>query len=227
MTFTSVVLAQLEPAFYGVYNDSLKKSRFSIYMLDEVAQDCFLYDFQRLDDSAKVIYSVTGYGHCDGPNGHMQLFPADSSDTDTLEVSFSSKDGISLLTVYISADSMEIYRSELYELEVEMEDEFLNFKEFFYSSDEGAEVYVSEEKYAKLITIYGVMKNGCTQNEFSGRFIADSTNAKLYRCIVSDGCKLEILFKEDYIVVTEFNCEIYHTPGSGCESWQGKYFIND
>jgi len=220
--FMSSSHAQLEELYYGTYFNQSKTSAFTFFAPEQSDSACFSFELKIDSTQTTPEQRILGSGLC-YPKQERYALVADSL-LDTLWVSFQlGKDGLVSVFIHTDSTSKEQFTSELIELENEMDIQFPKGEEQFYAGEDVGDVVLIRKDSVLLVTIYGIMNAGCTQNEFSGKFEQIPNADRLFRCTIADGCYIEIEMHHDYIRVREFNCDIYHPVNSGCEPWQGRY----
>lgn len=199
---SSFSFSQLDPQFFGSYVNDDMTNGFLIYTMDEVASDCFLVEFE-LYQGLETISSETGYGHCDGPNGHMEI-QLESKGGAKLEVGFTVDElGFNLLTVYNNDGTT----TEYYSLPMDEEYTSGDYEEFVFVRDDGAELVLYDEDGNVGFTLFGVISDGCDANEIEGIMFPLDEELTSFE-YVEGGCKIEFQVSNDKINVIESNCKI-------------------
>lgn len=199
---SSFSFSQLDPQFFGTYVNDDMTNGFLIYTMDEVASDCFLVEFE-LYQGLETISSETGYGHCDGPNGHMEI-QLESKGGAKLEVGFTVDElGFNLLTVY----NKDGTTTEYYSLPMDEEYTSGDYEEFVFVREDGAELVLYDEDGNVGFTLFGVISDGCDANEIEGIMIPLDEELTSFE-YVEGGCKIEFQVSNDKINVIESNCKI-------------------
>jgi len=208
--------SQLDPQFFGSYVNEELTNGFLIYTMDEVASDCFLVEFE-MYQGLETISSETGYGHCDGPNGHMEI-QLESKGGAKLEVGFTVDElGFNLLTVYNNDGTT----TEYYSLPMDEEYTSGDYEEFVFVRDDGAELVLYDEDGNVGFTLFGVISDGCDANEIEGVMIPLDEELTSFE-YVAGGCKIEFQVSNDKINVIETNCKI---GTAKCSTVSGLYIL--
>lgn len=214
---SSFSFSQLDPQFFGSYVNEDLTNGFLIYTMDEVASDCFLVEFE-LYQGLETISSETGYGHCDGPNGHMEI-QLESKGGAKLEVGFSvDEDGFNMLTVYNADGTTSNYFSLPADEELYADDEY---EEFVFVREDGAELVLYDEDGNVGFTLFGVISDACEANEIEGVMIPLDEELTSFE-YVAGGCKIEFQVSNDKINVIETNCKI---GTAKCSPVSGLYIL--
>jgi hypothetical protein len=212
----SFSFSQLDPQFFGSYVNDEMTNGFLIYTMDEVASDCFLVEFE-MYQGLETISSETGYGHCDGPNGHMEI-QLESKGGQKLEVGFALDEaGFNLLTVYNSDGTTTDYYS------LPMEEEYSNgdAEEFVFVREDGAELVLYDVDGNVGFTLFGLISDGCDSNEIEGVMVPLDEELTSFEYVIG-ACKIEFQASEDIINITETNCSI---GAAACSPLGGLYLL--
>jgi hypothetical protein len=217
---STVSFSQLDPQFFGSYVNEELTNGFLIYTMDEVASDCFLVEFE-LYQGLETISSETGYGHCDGPNGHMEI-QLESKGGRKLEVGFSVDEaGFNLLTIYNSDGTTSDYFSlpmeeEIYDTAVEGENE-----EFVFVREDGAQLILYGVEGDVGFSLYGEENGSCEENAIEGIMLPLDDELTTFEYTMGK-CKLEFQVSTDKINIIETNCK---SENLNCSSVNGLYFL--
>lgn len=204
--------SQMDPSFYGRYMDKDYTIGYTVYALDEDTENCFLVEFEQYDYE-EIIYGDSGIGVCNEETGGLQFFF--ESTAESLDVVF-GMDEYNFKTLTIKFNSGET--KVLYDV---TEEEY--YEEFYFQREDGSEMllYLEEEKMG--FTIYGWEEGDCEYNEISGFLKPLNEDLTLFAFEDINGCKIEFLFHENTVQITEINCtnSRYFT----CENWNGIYTL--
>jgi len=252
------VLSQLDEKYHGLYLSDEGNAEIAIYTLDDVMEDCFIADYtvyapvNENGESAHEDVVYSGFGSCDGPNGHWLINVESNGRKLTLEVSFSMNDENPVITVYqgnkkmtfsfimsIEDDETESQDNEgdvvyfLPNMEVE-EDEYPLFKR-----TDGALLYVMTDSDGISFIISAGTSNWepnseddqdpCFYNVLSGTMTPRNEDMTLYSFFNEEtGCILQFKFLNDTkgqrFDVSESDCSEDHI--TACPSWNGTYSIS-
>ena len=217
--FTSAFsFSQLDPQSFGSYVNEELTNGFLIYTMDEVASDCFLVEFE-LYQGLETISSETGYGHCDGPNGHMEI-QLESKGGRKLEVGFSVDEaGFNLLTVYNNDGTTTEYYSLPSEEEYVGEDS----EEFLFVREDGAELILYGVEGDVGFSLYGIESDGCEGTILDGVMYPMDDELTTFQ-YTAGACIIEFQVSSDKINVIEENCKI---GSASCNSFNGLYFLSE
>jgi hypothetical protein len=212
----SFSFSQLDPQFFGSYVNDEMTNGFLIYTMDEVASDCFLVEFE-MYQGLETISSETGYGHCDGPDGHMEI-QLESKGGRKLEVGFTVDEaGFNLLTVY----NNDATTTEYYSMPIE--EEYINgdAEEFVFVREDGAELVLYDVDGNVGFTLFGLISDGCDSNEIEGVMLPLDEELTSFEYTMGV-CKIEFQVSEDIINIIETNCTI---GADSCSPLSGLYFL--
>ena len=249
------MLAQLDEKYHGVYLSDEGNAELVIYTLDEVMEDCFIAEltvYAPVNDNFESAHEdlfYSGYGSCDGPNGHWLINLERNGQTRKLEVSFSMRDDEPTLTVYVG-DKQTKYSFVMPIEDVQMEAEgsggdaiYLlpnievedNEYPLFKRSD-GALLYVMTDEDGIMFIIsagtpgYDTItdEDPCFLNVLTGNMNPRNEELTLFSFTEEEtGCSLQFKFLNDTqgqrFEVAESNCSKDHV--AGCLSWSGTYAI--
>jgi hypothetical protein len=253
------VLSQLDEKYHGIYLSDEGNSDLAIYTLDDVLEDCFIADYtvyapvNENGESAHEDFVYSGYGSCDGPNGHWLINLESDGRKITLEVSFSMSDLGPALTVYqgkkeinysymMSLEDDETASQDnegelvyfLPNMEVE-QDEYPLFKR-----PDGALLYVMTDSDGISFIISAGTPNWelnseenedpCFYNVLSGTMTPRNEEMTQFSFMNEEtGCSLQFKFLNDAkgqrFEVNENDCGEEHI--ATCPSWNGTYSISD
>jgi hypothetical protein len=258
VAFSSTAFSQLDEKYHGYYLSDEGNAEIAIYTLDEVMDDCFIADYivyapvNENNESAHEDDVFSGYGSCDGPNGHWLINLENNGRKLTLEVSFAMVDKNPVLTVYrgkekvnfsyvmpITDDETEngedngdaIYL--LPNMEVE-EDEYPLFKRA-----DGALLYVmTDADGISFIISAGTPQwepnseeddDPCFYNVHTGTMTPQNQEMTQFSFLDTEtGCSIQFKFLNDAkgkrFEVQESECTEEHI--NGCPSWNGTYAIS-
>lgn len=212
------VSAQLDPFFYGTYTDAGMTKSYTVYSMDEVAEDCFLVEYEKYENY-ETVFGASGSGKCDGKNGHMEI-KLESSEY-VLEVDFGLEDnGQKIMTIFNEDSTVFVYKAVVDEYpEEEM------YEEFYYSREDGAEIMLYADMDGLGFTIYGLLDGMCDINEISGELtpLNDDLTTFIYKD--ESGCKIEFQMSEGIIRIVEANCEKMRKVK--CKDYNGVYYLNE
>jgi hypothetical protein len=216
---TQALNAQLDPAYFGSYISEDGTDGFLVYTMDEVAEDCFLVEYE-VYDQLEILSSETGYGHCDGENGHMEIII--ETNAKKIEVSFSKdEENNNLLTVYSADGSSKAYYG-FSEEEMEYTEEAM--AEFYFTREDGAELIIYGVGDEVGFSLFGLMNDACGQNELNGMLISASDDLTVFKYSGTDGCSIEFQLSENSVNVIEENCALAHPK---CPKWSGMYYLGE
>ncbi len=104
---SAVAVGQLDPFYFGTYVNASQTERYTIYTMDEVVEDCFIVEKDRLKEGRSVQH-WTGFGHCNGDDGRTEIL---LENTDTkIPVEFGVlAGGLKSMTIYPPGTNSEIY----------------------------------------------------------------------------------------------------------------------
>lgn len=211
--------AQLDPFFFGTYIDDGMTSSYTIYTMDEVTEDCFIVEFEKYENF-QTVFGSSGYGHCDGENGHMEIRM--ETDPTPLEVSFELDDsGFKFMTVYYNDSTIGVFKEFTEDIsEIEQE-----YEEFYYSREDGAELLLFADGEGLGFTIFGLLEGSCEMNEISGELNAANEERTVFTFQDEKGCKIEFQISDGIIRIIEDKCDKYRD--SNCTNWNGEYYLNE
>jgi hypothetical protein len=212
--------SQLDPQFFGSYVNEELTNGFLIYTMDEVASDCFLVEFE-MYQGLETISSETGYGHCDGPNGHMEI-QLESKGGRKLEVGFTvDEGGFNLLTVYNNDGTITEYFS--LPMEEDIYDAGVEEEEFVFVREDGAELILYGVEGDVGFSIYGIESDGCEENLLEGIMLPLDDELTTFEYTMGN-CKIEFQVSSDKINIIETNC---NKENVNCSSVNGLYFLSE
>lgn len=211
--------AQLDPLYFGTYIDDEMTSSYTIYTMDEVTEDCFIVEYEKYENF-QTVFGSSGYGHCDGENGHMEIRM--DSDPIPIEVSFELDDsGFKFMTVYYKDSTAAVFKEFTEDIsEIEQE-----YEEFYYSREDGAELLIFADGEGLGFTIFGLLVGTCETNEISGELTAANEERSLFTFQDKEGCKIEFQISDGIIRIIEEKCDKYRD--SNCKDWNGEYYLNE
>lgn len=217
--FSFSVYGQLDPMFFGTYKDNLGKEVYSIYTMDEVAEDCFLVDYQQFENG-ELIRSSSGYGHCDGPNGHMEIKLIDEDDNQ--EVAFQvSVDGVKSMIKYDQKGETKTFLPTK-SVEERLSD---HEREMYFRRTDGTELTFrfNEDFGSYTFSLYQPAQGTCKGGEYSGKL--QPLNEELTQFVHTpfSTCTIRLTLSAEKIEVTENGAEGLHPS---CPSWAGSYLLN-
>ncbi len=252
------VLAQLDAKYHGLYLSDEGNAELSIYTLDDVVEDCFIADYtvyapvNENGESAHEDVVYSGYGSCEGPNGHWLINVENNGQKLSLEVSFAMNGTYPTLTVYQGKKKinysyiMSITDDETMEEggngdaiyllpNIKLEDnEYPLFKR-----RDGALLYVmSDADGISFIISAGTPEfeakteedqDPCFYNVLSGTMSPRNEEMTLYSFFSEEtGCSMTFKFLNDAqgqrFEVSESDCGEDHL--TGCPTWAGIYAIS-
>jgi hypothetical protein len=212
----SFSFSQLDPQYFGSYVNEDMTNGFLIYTMDEVVSDCFLVEFE-MYQGLETISSETGYGHCDGPNGHMEI-QLESKGGQKLEVGFTVDEaGFNILTVY----NNDATTTEYYSLPMEEEYSNGDAEEFVFVREDGAELVLYDVDGNVGFTLFGLISDGCDSNEIEGVMVPLDEELTSFEYVIG-ACKIEFQVSEDIINIIETNCSI---GAAACSPLSGLYLL--
>ena len=225
--FLSVhVWSQLDPAFYGTYSDSLLQESFTIYSMDEVAEDCFLVEYERYSN-LQLVQSTSGYGHCHGPNGHMEikLRELDSMWEVWFEV---SEAGEYTMTLYQNGLVMKVLRRM--DLS-DAENGFISLPKaetIAFLANGGRSLELTMNPSDSLIA-FVLRSEQCQKGGMPGVLIPLPANEKLklpdrYVYLIGEDCEWIFTLSSDSILLEESHCE--NIDRNACPIWSGLYVLS-
>lgn len=255
LILSQTAMAQLDAKYHGVYLSDEGNAQLVIYTMDEVMEDCFIADLtvfapvnENFESAHEDIF-YSGYGSCDGPNGHWLINLERNGQNRKLEVSFSMKDNEPTLTVYVGDKKTTYsYIMPIEEVETEFEesngdplyllpniqvedDEYPLFKR-----TDGALLYVMTDEDGIMFIIsagtpgYDTItdEDPCFLNVLTGNMNPRNEELTLFSFTEEEtGCTMQFKFLNDSqgqrFEVTESNCSKDHV--TGCLSWSGTYAI--
>lgn len=255
LILTQSIVAQLDAKYLGVYLSDEGNAEIMISTSDEGMEVCFIADltvYAPVNDNFEsahedIIYS--GYGTCDGPNGHMLMNLERNGQIRNLEVSFSMKDDEPILTVY-AGDKKTNYSLILSIEDVQMEADGSNEDAIYilpnmeiedneyplFKRSDGALLYVMTDEDGIMFIIsagtpgYDTItdEDPCFLNVLNGNMNPRNEQMTLFSFFNEEtGCSLQFKFFNDNqgqrFEVTESNCSEDHV--TGCLSWSGTYAI--
>ena len=100
-------MGQLDPFYYGTYVNKEETVSFTVYTMDEVAEDCFIVEKDLLKDGLSVQH-WTGFGHCNGDDGRMEIVLENTDIKIPIEFNLLSG-GTRSLTLFIPGANSEVY----------------------------------------------------------------------------------------------------------------------
>lgn len=217
----SGAFSQLEPEYFGTYKNEEGTAAFTVYTLDEVVSDCFVVEYLEYKDG-NVVFASTGFGHCEGEEGHLTIRLEDRKDP--IEVGFEKyEDGSKIMKVFQKDGSVEaFYPFSGDDLGGSGSDE-----EIYYMREDGAELLIipgSEDKTIDFGIYYNVSNSKCSKNHIETYMTATNEERTIYSCTVEGSCKLTFYFSTDSIEIKEEGCKEYH--GRNCGEWTGLYILN-
>lgn len=255
LILSQTVTAQLDAKYHGVYLSDDGNAQFVIYTMDEVMEDCFIADLtvfapenENFESAHKDIF-YSGYGSCDGPNGHWLINLERNGQNRKLEVSFSMKDNNPLLTVH-TGDKKTTYSYIMPIEEVETEEDGSNGDAMYllpnmkveddeyplFKRSDGALLYVMTDEDGIMFIISAgtpgfdtiADEDPCFLNVLTGNMNPINAQMTFFHFIEEEtGCSLQFNFLNDdqgqRFEVTESNCSKDHVEG--CLSWSGTYAI--
>ena len=213
------VYAQLDPLFFGSYKDQLGQEMYSIYTMDEVAEDCFLVDYQQFENG-QLIRSSSGYGHCDGQNGHMEIKLMDENQPQ--EVAFQLSDDESrTMTRYFSSGEKRTYFASS-SVEVRSGD---NERELYYRRADGVELTFrfNEDAGSYTFSIYQPASGDCKGGEYSGKLQPVNEELTEFTHTPFSTCVIRLFVSKDITHLQENGAEGLHP---NCSSWAGTFLLN-
>lgn len=254
----SSVFSQLDEKYHGYYLSDEGNAEIAIYTLDEVMEDCFIADYtvyapvNENGESAHDDFVYSGYGSCDGPNGHWLINLENNGRKLTLEVSFAMDGKNPVLTVYKGKEKinfsyvMPITDDETIDDEENGDAIYLlpniavedNEYPLFKRAD-GALLYVMTDEDGITFIISAGTPNWepnseedddpCFYNVHSGTMNPENQGMTAFSFRDTEtGCSILFLFFNDQqgqrFEVQESNCTEEHI--NGCPSWNGTYAIS-
>ena len=255
---SSTAFSQLDAKYHGYYLSDEGNAEIAIYTLDEVMEDCFIADYRvyapenENNESAHEDDVFSGYGSCDGPNGHWLINFDNSGRKLTLEVSFEMVNKIPVLTVYRGKEKVNFsYVMPITDVEVEdgedngdaiyllpnMEVEDNEYPLF--KRSDGALLYImTDEDGISFIISAGTPnweltseedEDTCFYNIHTGTMNPQNQEMTLYSFLDTEtGCSIQFKFLNDAqgqrFEVQESKCAEEHI--NGCPSWNGTYAIS-
>lgn len=219
LVFSFQAHAQLDPAFFGTYRDEPGNEVYTIYTLDEVAADCFLFDFQQFD-FGQLVKSSSGYGHCDGPNGHMELTVMNSSEKREVEFMLSAT-GERKMIVYKDNQPVKSYsaRDAVQEKSVDAT------REMYFRRSDGLELTfrIHDEKGTFSFSLFQPATNGCKGGEYTADLkpVNEELNSFIHQPFPA--CTLQIKLFSNRVEVLESGANDLHP---NCVTWSGTYLLN-
>jgi hypothetical protein len=220
------IWAQLDSKFYGTYGDSLLHETYTIYSMDEVAADCFLVEHERYVN-LQLVHTSSGYGHCHGPNGHMEIKLRDIDSL--LEVWFEENElGEHSLTVY---NDGAIHRVFSKIENAESDDGFVSIPKaqiVTFQAELGRSLELSMNPSDSLIA-FVLRSDQCQKGGMPGVLIPlpgveKSQMPDRYVWLVGEACELLFTFSSDSILIEENECE--HITRNACPIWSGLYVLS-
>lgn len=216
---TFSVYGQLDPLFFGTYKDELGTEVYSIYTMDEVADDCFIVDYQQFENG-QLIRSTSGYGHCDGPNGHMEIKLLDENFNQEVEFKVMNE-GLKTMIRYSIKGETRQFTSSL-PLEDRLSDQE---QEQYYRRNDGVELTFrqSEDNGTYSFSIYQPAQGNCMGGEYSGKLQPLNEELTQFAHTPFSTCMIRLTISADKIEVVEKGAEGLHP---NCEGWAGIYLLN-
>ena len=229
-----ISFGQLEPEFHGTYMAEDESASLTVYTMDEVVEDCFLVDYEVYENFA-LIMSMSGYGSCDGPNGHW-LMRFDETGLN-LEVEFTRQNGVPVIILHDPGGKTFFYRIDeeiettedadgleeyLEEYEEGMDEEGAE-EEFFFAREDGAELLLFNDNEQIGFLLTGVLTEKCQSNDITGVMIPLDEELTIFEFKTAQGCRIEFQMSSDSINIVEEKCGALHN--SGCGTWSGLYVL--
>jgi hypothetical protein len=220
------VLAQLDPKFFGTYGDSLFQESYTIYSMDEVAEDCFLVEFERYLNF-QVVQSTSGYGHCHGPNGHMEVKLRDVDSF--LEVWFQeSESGEQSLILYLDGSEPQVFKKMV---NLDLENGFVSLPKaeiITFSADGGRSLELTMNPSDSLVA-FVLRSEQCEKGGMPGVLIPlpGDEKSKLpdrYLYMIGENCEWFFTFSSDSILIEENSCDFI--TRNSCPIWSGLYVFS-
>jgi hypothetical protein len=224
--FNVHVWSQLDPAFYGTYVDSLLQESFTIYSMDEVAEDCFLVEYERYSN-LQLVQSSSGYGHCHGPNGHMEIKLRELDSM--LEVSFEKREsGDFTLILYQTGLVQKVYTRMDFS---DSENGFISLPKketMTFLADGGRRLELTMNPSDSLVA-FVLRSNECEKGGMPGVLIPlrGDEKSKLpdrYVYLIGEDCEWIFTFSSDSIIIEETHCE--YIARNACPIWSGMYVLS-
>ena len=98
---------QLDPFYFGTYVNPSETLSFTVYTMDEVAEDCFIVEKDLFKDGVSIQH-WNGYGHCNGDDGRMEFQLENETIKIPIEFNLLSN-GLRSLTVFPAGQNSEVY----------------------------------------------------------------------------------------------------------------------
>ena len=213
------VYAQLDPLFFGTYKDPLGQEVYSIYTMDEVAEDCFLVDYQQFKNG-QLIRSSSGYGHCDGQNGHMEIKLMDENQPQEVVFQLSDDESRTMTRYFSSGEKRTYFASSSVEVGLGDYD-----RELYYRRTDGVELTFrfNEDAGSYSFSIYQPAMGECKGGEYSGKLQPVNEELTEFTHTPFSTGMIRLLVSMDKIQLQENGTEGLHP---NCSSWIGTYLLN-
>lgn len=234
--FFNYSYSQLDPKYFGTYIAEDELSFFTVYTMDEVVDDCFVIDFEVYENN-ELIYGASGFGSCDGPNGHW-LIQLEGEKTPR-EIEFKEEEGSGVVLILHEKGTLKEYyhfeESELIEEDGDSVDDYVDeymdeyaeemvYEEFVFVRQDGSELIIYPEGEFVGFTLSGALSEKCEGNEVTGVMMPMDEEMTLFEFKGEDGCRIEFQISTDSINIIEESCGFYR--GIACADWNGLYVIS-
>ena len=217
----SGLFAQLEPQYFGTYKNEEGTAAYTVYTMDEVVSDCFVVEYVEYENG-DVVFASTGFGHCEGEEGHLTILLDDRKDP--IEVGFEMyDDGTKIMKVFQEDGSVIAF----YPYSGDDLSSGVSGEEIYYMREDGSELILipgSENKTIDFGIYYNVENEVCSKNQIETYMSAGNEEQTVYYSILEGSCKLTFYFSTDSIEIKEEGCTTYH--GRNCGEWSGLYILN-
>jgi hypothetical protein len=193
---------------------------YTIYTMDEIVDDCFVVEYEAYQEG-DIVFSNSGYGHCDGENGHLTLNMEKS--VKSIEVAFEQdEDGLRIMKVFIEDGSIQVF----YEFNGDDLDQTASREEIYYARSDGSELILhAVDDPEKLgFSIFYNAQGKCVGNGIEGEMSVVNDDYSVFEYKVNDKCRVEFQLSTDSINIVEEGCSGFH--GAHCGEWSGLYILN-
>jgi hypothetical protein len=106
-SFSISAFAQLDPFYFGTYVNKEETISFTVYTMDEVVDDCFIVEKDLLKEGLSLQH-WSGYGHCNGDDGRMEILLENMDVKIPIEFNLLSG-GSRSLTLFPPGSNSEVY----------------------------------------------------------------------------------------------------------------------
>lgn len=220
LTLTNGLFAQLDPIYFGTYMNQDHTAAFTVYTMDEIVDDCFVVEYETYKDG-DITFSNSGYGHCDGDNGHLTLIMENMDKS--IEVGFEQdKDGLRVMKVYAEDGTVQVF----FEFNGDDLEQGAGREEIYYARPDGSEliIYAADDPNKLGFSIFYNAQGKCVGNGIEGEMTVVNNDFSVFEFNVNDKCRVEFQLSTDSINIVEEGCSGFH--GAHCGQWSGLYILN-